>query len=364
MIMSRLRLDYEILVSGIYPFEGKFEKNGFTMSKNHFNNELISTLVNEGVMYLNPLITNCASNDDTGSQIYLTLQKTEFIDINYNEGQEYNVDFTNKFLQDLDLFAPVCELEKAIVLEVNNDIKFPVKMVKAYDENDHFITVLADIMRLNVPVLIGCDQNHILEAIKRQKNRLNSGFSYEKIEELASNNVFFKNALSMYHSSFSISDHQVGFTLLIVSLESLLGLDTYGKPETCSSCGQKKYKIAATISENVSFILMDSDESIKKRMKKFYTMRSKFVHAGKAIEKTAEQELQEYVRKVLLMYWYASMYKSTFDHKELMGYLRSEEYRDNVITQAFLTALSNSSFEDKRKQIIENIIFSTKKIKN
>ena len=73
---------------------------------------------------------------------------------------------------------------------------------------------------------------------------------------------------------------------------------------------------------------------------------------------------EEYVRKVLLMYWYASMYKSTFDHKELMGYLRSEEYRDNVITQAFLTALSNSSFEDKRKQIIENIIFSTKKIKN
>ena len=47
---------------------------------------------------------------------------------------------------------------------------------------------------------------------------------------------------------------------------------------------------------------MDQDNSIEKKMKKLYGVRSDFVHKGIEIKKQEEQEMQEYVRKVLLMY--------------------------------------------------------------
>lgn len=61
--------------------------------------------------------------------------------------------------------------------------------------------------------------------------------------------------------------------------------------------------------------MLDNDESIKKKIKEFYKKRSGFVHAGEKIERNDEQELREYVRKVLLMYWNASIYKSTYNHR-------------------------------------------------
>lgn len=354
--MSSIRLEYEILVSGIYPFEGHFEKNGFTMVTNLFDVECINSLVEKGVIYLNPLFGICCINDSNGNSLYLTLRKSEQIEVDYPDGEEYSLKYTNQYLRSINIWESVNFLEKSMVLEINNDIKFPVKMVKVYDMDNKLITIMADIMKLNVPTLIGTNQERISETVKRQINRLSSGFSYNKLQDLASNNVYFKNALSMYHASFSVSDHQVGFTLLVISLESMLGLDTYGKPETCRECKQKKYKITATISENVSYILKDQDDSIKRKMKNFYSMRSKYVHSGKFIEEAAEQELQEYVRKVILMYWYTSMYRNTYDHKELMSYLRSDEYKVDAATNTFLIALENKSFEERKRKIVETML--------
>lgn len=42
--MSTIRLVYEILVSGIYPFEGKFEKYGFTIEKNKVDGKTLNNL--------------------------------------------------------------------------------------------------------------------------------------------------------------------------------------------------------------------------------------------------------------------------------------------------------------------------------
>jgi hypothetical protein len=136
--------------------------------------------------------------------------------------------------------------------------------------------------------------------------------------------------------------------LLVIALEALLGLSTYSEPEKCDSCGQTKYKITATISDNVSRILMDADDTIKKRIKKLYGARSKFVHNGNEIEKQAQQEMQEYVRKVLLMYWCVSMYKSIYDHKKIIEEVRSSGYKDNIMYRNFLTGLDNNSFNEKR----------------
>ena len=42
--MSKIRLEYEILVSGIYPFEGTFEKCDFRIVKNIVDDSLFNSL--------------------------------------------------------------------------------------------------------------------------------------------------------------------------------------------------------------------------------------------------------------------------------------------------------------------------------
>lgn len=354
--MSMLKLEYEILISGIYPFEGTLQKQGFTVVKNTVNHDLINSLAQESVIYLSPFLGMCCYGDSDGNAVYLTFRKDEHIEVDYSGRKEYDVAFTNEQISALNLFDAIDALEKTLVLEVNNDIKFPIKMIKVYDANGNFVTLLADFMKLNVPCLLSSNPTEALEVMKRQNNRLTSGIAYEKITELASNNKFFKNALSMYHASFSVSDHNAGFILLVIALESLLGLSTYGAPEQCEACGQTMYKITATISDNVSLILMDTDDVIKRRIKKLYGVRSKFVHNGKEIDKAAQQEMQEYVRKVLLMYWCVSLYKSTKDHKKIMAEVQAPGYKENLMYQNFLAGLDNTSFDEKRSKIISNAL--------
>ena len=353
--MSKLKLEYEILVCGIYPFNGVWEKSGFTITQNSIDEQVVNNLAKESVIYLSPFMGMCCYPDSTGKPVYLTLRKNEFIEIEYGSKKEYDVAFTAELLEALNLFDAVHALEKTMVLEVNNDIKFPIKMIKAYDEKGNFVTLIANFMKLNVSSLLSTDHAKTLEVMKRQNNRLSSGIDYNKVADLASNNKFFKNALSMYHTSFSVSDHNAGFTLLIIALEALLGLSTYANPETCESCNQKKYAITATISQNVSLMLMDKDDTILNRIKKLYGVRSKFVHNGIEIAERDEQELQEYVRKVLLMYWCISMTKSTHTHKDIVAELQSDEYKGNLIYQTFLTGLDNTSFEEKRAKMLQNI---------
>lgn len=362
--MSKLKLEYEILVSGIYPFNGVCEKSGFTITQNSIDEQVVNNLAKESVIYLSPFMGMCCYPDSAGKPVYLTLRKDESIKVEYGNKKEYDVAFTAEYLQSLNLFDAIDTLEKTMVLEVNNDIKFPIKMIKAYDGEGNFVTLIANFMKLNVPSLLSTDHAKTLEVMKRQNNRLSSGIDYDKVSDLASNNKYFKNALSMYHASFSVANHNAGFTLLIIALEALLSLSTYAKPETCETCNQKKYTITATISQNVSLILLDKDDTILTRIKKLYGVRSKFVHNGIEIAKQDEQELQEYVRKVLLMYWCISMYKSTQEHKEIVKELQSAEYKDNLMYKTFLTGLDNTSFEEKREKMLQDVFFQLFKKEN
>lgn len=355
--MSIIKLEYEILISGIYPFEGSFEKSGFKIVKNIIDENKFNELCKSSVVYISPFLGMCCYPDETGASTYLTLQKTECIDFEYDDKKEYDVAFTNQYLQSLDLFDAIEKFEKTMVLEINNDIKFPIKIIRAYKPNGDFITMIGDFMKLNVPCLISNDQKQALEVMKRQNNRLNSGIAYEKVMELAQQNPYFNNALTMYHSSFFVSDHMVGFVLLVTALESLLSLSTYGKPEKCNECGQEKYKITATVSDNVSALLFDYDDKIKREIKKLYGKRSKFLHNGiKGITEDDTQIMQEYVRKVLLMYWCVAMGEASDEHEVIMSVIQSPEYKNKYMYKNFLTSLDNTSFDEKRKKILKDTI--------
>lgn len=100
---------------------------------------------------------------------------------------------------------------------------------------------------------------------------------------------------------------------------------------------------------------MDQDDFIERRMKKLYGARSDFVHKGIEIKKQEEQEMQEYVRKVLLMYWCVSMHQTTYNHKDIIKEILSAEYKENSMYQSFLTGLDNTSFDKKRTKMLKDI---------
>ena len=355
--MSLVKLKYEILVSGLYPLEESLAKNGFALCANKLDQETLNTIYDAGLIYLSPYILYCCCPDGKGNMIYLTFEKEETIDIEYSAVKEYDRQFTSQALMDLNVFKAAEDLEKIIILEVNNSIKFPIKMVKAYDTSGEFITMYFDFTNPNTPALLNCNQTATLETIARQTHRLNSGISYEKIAELKRNNRFFDNALSIYYSSFAVSDEKVSFILLITALEALISKSTYSKPEACKSCGQPMYKISASISENVSVLLMDTDESIKKHMKRLYEKRSNFLHKGKQdITKQDEQDVQEYVRKVLLMYWFVSLQINTYKHEDIIAEIQSTGYKDHLMYRSFLTCLGNASFQDKKRDLLKDIL--------
>lgn len=353
--MSKLILKYEVLVSGIFPFEGDFLKNGFSLNKVFLDEDLMKKIYESEPIYLSPYIGHCCYNDANGKSACLVFQKEETIDIEYKNVKEYDLDYTNNYLESLNLFDTIDDLEKIMILETGNFIKFPIKYIRVYDETDNLRSFIVDINRINVPSILSDQHDITIVNLNRQNNRLNSHISYDKISELKENNKYFNNALSLYYSSFSVDDECVGFVLLTTALESLLSLSTYSKPVKCESCNQDIYKIGATVSKNTSLVLLD--DTLEAKLKKLYGKRSKFIHEGnRKIEKQDEQEMQEYVRKVLLMYWFASMGKKTFKHKEIIAYIQSKEYQENSMVKSFLIGLENLSFQEKKVRFLTNIL--------
>lgn len=351
--MSIVRLKYELLVSGIYPFSGDYENLGFKLVKKHLDEEKINALYNAGSIYFSPYILACTYASSDGAPIYLVFEKEEVVEIDYTDTVDYDVKTTNDFIEKKWIADKTESLEKILTLTINNDIKFPVKIVTAYREDNTFLTIKAEFMKTNAAALLSNDRSTTIERIKRQENRMYSGFSYEKILELCNNNKFYENAFSLFYSSYSVNDVTVGFTLLITALESIFSQSTYETIETCSTCSQPMYRIRKSVSENVSRILLDSDRTICKKVKKLYDKRSSFLHMGERTISTEDYySLQEFVRNALLMYWYVSMNISTYDHKLIMSEIHSDNMQGEFMYNNFLIGLDNSSFKEKQEKIV------------
>ena len=113
----------------------------------------------------------------------------------------------------------------------------------------------------------------------------------------------------------------------------------------------KMYKIRQSVSENVSKILLDSDGAICKKIKKLYDKRSAFLHEGnRNISIDDYYALQEYVRNVLLMYWYVSLNVSSYEHKVIMAEIHSDNMRQKFMYNNFLIGLDNSSFKENKQK--------------
>ena len=63
------------------------------------------------------------TDDSDGNTVYLTFRKEEYIEIDYNGRNEYDVEFTNEHISGLNLFDAIDALEKTLVLEINIEMQ-------------------------------------------------------------------------------------------------------------------------------------------------------------------------------------------------------------------------------------------------
>ena len=52
--MNKLKITYEIVISGIYLFEGEYEKNGFKLVENSIDPQVLENLLRQGIIYISP----------------------------------------------------------------------------------------------------------------------------------------------------------------------------------------------------------------------------------------------------------------------------------------------------------------------
>lgn len=52
--MNKLKITYEIVISGIYLFEGEYEKNGFKIVENSIDPQVLENLLRQGIIYISP----------------------------------------------------------------------------------------------------------------------------------------------------------------------------------------------------------------------------------------------------------------------------------------------------------------------
>ena len=349
--MTKIKLKYEFLVSGIYPFDGEYQKRGYTLIKHIVNDKIYNEYMdNDECIYISPLIVYCVYSYK-GNSVYLTFEKEEIIEL---ESAVCVKEFIKNLTKRKNMVEEGEILEKSLTIELNNFIRFPIKILKIYDINDNLLGVNMNIMRLNVSPLLCSDTESYFERIGRQNCRLNFGLSYDQLAELNKRNSLFKRALNFYFSSFASCDENVGFVLLITALETLFNISTYSEVENCLTCSQPIYNIGETISNNIKLILMDEGGNIKSKIKSMYNKRSNYVHGRRVkISKEDEYNLQEYTRMSLLMYWFISLNISSYEHKKIIAEFQKKDYKQINNYKAFLVMLKEQSFLNIQKDIIK-----------
>ena len=72
--MSTLILEYEVLVSGLYPIEGSLKNQGFELVQKTVDETALAHLSEKGSLYLSPLVGYCGYPGSNGNPVYLVFQ--------------------------------------------------------------------------------------------------------------------------------------------------------------------------------------------------------------------------------------------------------------------------------------------------
>lgn len=309
----------KILISGIFPLVN-YKIDGYVEKTGIFDDKMINTNDPEHIFYsAGHLINSCYQCVGKKEINYEFFESEDFVEYEVNDElskDEINMIFLEEQIRKVDL------LQEKIRLLTGLAITLPVFLTTIY-KDDEFYTCVGNIT-WNTTNLKVHDYDDVMK--QNLQNRLHFHMSDSTITDLKEKNSRYKRALNFYNNSFNSTDIGVRFTLLFSSLESLFNITAENITNEVS-----------TYSSKILFLNKNKSKSSKWKIKDYYNIRSRYIHGndGFEITKEIENNLREYVREILLIYWCISMAYNITDAQEIKNLLDNND-RDTIDVQVQL----------------------------
>lgn len=288
--MKTFKVKFNILLYGFPPLINEYIVDNFKLKKQKIKENVLVPKFKSKKFDTSSYISYCAFQLVEDNNFYYnyfeSVKKTEiYIPNELNLKKDiYNYILTKSIALEI-----INNLEKKLRLQFNLRIVFPNVKIYVYDNMNKLFGHI--INNRTLPVGIS------LEDINLKDFELNSHqhISLESFSKLEKQNARFKRAMNYYYSSFDSEDISIRFILLFSSLEALL----------IRSKISIWMNLASRVSKILRYIDNYEEQKIFERIKYLYDIRSKYIHGSKKgiISKEDEEELRDYVRSTLIIYW-------------------------------------------------------------
>lgn len=270
-----------------------FEIDGFIEKRGLYNENMIDVNDPDYIFYSSGhLLNSIYSCKEVKGAFYEYFENENLIKYEVNDAVSKK-QIKEKIMQEQ--FTKVNLLQKKIRLLTGFGITLPIFKTMIYDENNNFFSYVAGI-NWEMSVLKAEDYNNDMK--NKLSQRLHLYIADSTVSNLENKNIRYKRALNFYLKSFESMDIGVRFILLFSSLESLFNLT-----------GKNVTKEITKYASKILFLDSSQENNSKWNLKTYYNIRSNYIHGnGKYIlNEHIENNLREYVREILLIYWNISV---------------------------------------------------------
>lgn len=312
----------KILISGLFPMVN-FKIDGFIEKTGLYDENIIDVNNHDYIFYSSGHLLNsmyaCKEKDGNYYEYFESEKMVEYEvadDVSKNEIEK-------KILNEQ--FAKIGLLQKKIRLLTGIGITLPVFKTTIYNEKNEFYTYVGGV-NWELSRIAVSDYDDDLKA--KLEQRLHFYISDSTIANLEENNMRYKRALNFYLSSFESQDIGIRFTLLFSALESLFNIS-----------GDEVTKEVSTYSSNILFLNSKEKNKSKWKISTYYDIRSRYIHGNDGYQLTKEQEneLRDYVREILIIYWNISMVYNIYDPQDIKNLINCTKRTNlDIQTQLFI----------------------------
>lgn len=339
----------KILISGIFPMQN-FKIDGYIQKTGIYDNKMINFSNKEHLFYsAGHLIHSAYSCVGKNETFYEYFENEEFFEYELDDGASKE-EIQKIFLEEQS--TKVNLLQQKLRLLTGLGITLPVFITSIY-QNNNFYTCVGYTNWETTNLRVN-DYNENMK--KKLEHRLSFYISDSTIKDLEEKNPRFKRALNFYIKSFESFDIGVRFTLLFSSLEALFNI-------TAENITNEVSKYASKI----LFLPKSKSKSSKWKIITYYNIRSRYIHGndGFKITNEIENNLREYVREILIIYWNISkVYGITEAQKikELLDKIDNDSL--DIQVQLFIKYLRTepAKFKELYHKIEENFLNNNYKV--
>lgn len=318
----------KILISGIFPMIN-FKIDGFIEKTGLYNENMIDVNNPDYIFYSSShLLNSIYSCKEKEGNYYEYFENEELV--KYEVDNEVSKNEIEKIIL-AEQFDKVNLLQKKIRLLTGLGITLPIFKTTIYNENNEFYTYVGgmnwELSRIKV-------SDYDDELKNKLEQRLHFYIADSTIINLEEKNIRYKRALNFYLSSFESQDIGIRFTLLFSALESLFNIS-----------GDEVTKEVSNYASNILFLNSRQRHSSKWKLSTYYSIRSRYIHGNDGYELNSKQEneLRNYVREILIIYWNISNVYNIYDPLEIKELINRTQREDlDIQVQLFIKYLRTS----------------------